>query len=127
MKWLSRLFAVALFVFIISFATRYKMIIVEGPSMEPTLMANDYIVCQYYKGDLPTVGDIVIVAPKSGDFKNQLLVKRVQSIPSGKYFVVGDNKENSIDSRSFGSVSEEEILGKVIYRVFPMKNQGQLK
>lgn len=38
-------------------------------------------------------------------------------IASAHYFIMGDNRDNSLDSRGFGAVSEDEILGKVV-RIF---------
>jgi signal peptidase I len=62
----------------------------------------------------PQVGDIVIF--KSPEDRETLLVKRVAEIYySGKnryYYCLGDNSENSHDSRAFGYVPEELIVGK---------------
>ena len=38
-------------------------------------------------------------------------------IPDGEYFLIGDNREASSDSRSFGSISEEDLYGKVIIKL----------
>ena len=48
------------------------------------------------------------------------------SIGEGRFFVAGDNRAVSIDSRStsIGCVAEENVIGKVVLRVLPMKEFG---
>lgn len=41
-------------------------------------------------------------------------------IPKDMYLVLGDNREDSEDSRDFGLVSKKEIKGVVIFRIFPI-------
>lgn len=45
-------------------------------------------------------------------------------IPKDYYFVLGDNRNNSIDSRRIGLVSSDNILGTTSFSIFPFDKFG---
>lgn len=59
------------------------------------------------------------------DFKLETL--GYLNIPGDMYFVVGDNRSNSADSRILGLIKKEDILGSVSYRIFPLTKIGRVK
>ena len=49
------------------------------------------------------------------------------TVPEGEVFVMGDHRNNSSDSRVFGTVREDAILGKVIVRFYPFDKFGKIE
>lgn len=64
----------------------------------------------------------IFAKPKKGDVvvfekHKRLYIKRIKKIKDEEYFLMGDNKKDSLDSRRFGSVSFNQIRGKVILKL----------
>ena len=145
-----------------------RIIVVDGPSMERTLLNGDYMLLvsnMFYKE--PKHGDVVVVSKQAYD-NGKPIVKRVIAtegqtvdidfnegvvyvdgvaqdepytktlttlkegtvfplvVEEGKVFVMGDNRNNSTDSRStqIGQVDKREVLGKVAFILFPGTGMG---
>ena len=55
------------------------------------------------------------------------LVFPLKVIPKGKYLVLGDNREVSKDSRTFGLIDRCQIEGKAVFRFWPLNRFGGVK
>ncbi len=123
------LFVVLLLFFCIWFFDLISVGKIQGRSMEPTFFAGDIVIYEKISIILGRLkkSDIVII---NGDTisqshrlvinfkKDEFLIKRIQIIfkekTGFKYYVVGDNKDDSVDSRDFGAVEEKDVKGRVI-------------
>lgn len=96
----------------------WRLVVVRGESMAPTLRDGDRLVVRV--GRRPVPGDLVVfrardVVPES---EPALMVKRVARVaPDGSVVVRGDNARSQ-DSRHFGGVPGESIVG-VVRRRWP--------
>jgi nickel-type superoxide dismutase maturation protease len=98
---------------LVFFGSRHKYIC-EGTSMNPTLKDGEAVLVD--RAAKIEVGDIVVA--KHPFEQNSEVVKRVERINQrGHYFLIGDNLQDSNDSRHFGAVAKEYIKGKVVARL----------
>ncbi|WP_084226118.1 signal peptidase I [Planococcus salinarum] len=49
------------------------------------------------------------------------------TVPAGYYFVLGDNRLNSVDSRMIGFIKKEDVIGEVMFRLSPAKQFGPVE
>ena len=65
----------------------------------------------------------------SGKALGDCNIKLPYQVPESRIFVMGDHRSVSIDSRNtaVGCVAEEQIVGKIIFQIWPLSNIGPLE
>lgn len=67
--------------------------------------------------------------PDYTSFPTYAYVQESWQVPEGQYFVMGDNREHSRDSRveTVGLINRKSIIGKAVFRLWPFNKLGLLK
>jgi len=81
---------------------------VSGNSMEPKFHDGQWLVIN--KMGRPKIGDVVVFK-----YQNTELLKRIIRPVDNGFWVEGDNKDFSTDSREFGPVPKIAIVGKAMW------------
>jgi signal peptidase I len=120
--------------------------VVAGGSMQPSLLHGDRVIVDLwtYGCREPRPGEIVLFL---GPPPQQLpLVKRVaasspagaskvsprvwgmdRGAPGDGLWMIGDNRSSSEDSRRFGAVPRDAVVGRVVWRYWPPSRAGRLR
>jgi nickel-type superoxide dismutase maturation protease len=96
--------------------------------MSPALEPGEYLLAvKPAPGRLPRGALVVVEHPERPGFE---MVKRLEGLPGDRiadrtlgpqeYWVLGDNPRSSTDSRSFGAIGPEAVLGVVRLRYWPL-------
>jgi signal peptidase I len=92
----------------------------------------------FIKRIIGTPGDVVRIQPGQVYVNGQPLIEPYLAeppdyempavqVPDRQYFVMGDNRNNSNDSHIWGFLPQENIIGRAVFRFFPLNRLGTLR
>lgn len=115
-----------------------KRVIAKGP---PPQTGNNTVDARAVHADVPAPDSVKVLFDSGSVFVNNkkvdepYLVREEQVSPdvraplylgAGEYYVLGDHRSVSKDSRSFNAVSDSQIIGKAVLRIWPLSSFGLL-
>ena len=111
-----------------------RRITVRGRSMAPALLPSERLLIDRlaYVRNRPRANDVVwVLHPSRPELR---MLKRLAGVPGdtfcgrtlkrGEYWVLGDNAEESTDSRVFGPVRRRDLLGRAWVRYWPAERRS---
>ncbi|NIK75531.1 signal peptidase I [Paenibacillus castaneae] len=105
------------------------IVIIKGPESELRLIKRVVAV----PGDVIDMrdGEVYLNGKKSEEHyvKGQTFAGSVEmpfTVQPGQLFVMGDNREHSMDSREIGPIARSSIEGKAVFRLWPIPKFGKL-
>jgi nickel-type superoxide dismutase maturation protease len=99
-RWLRRVGLTVAVGYLATFATNRSLVVVRGPSMEPTLWPGDRLLTVPAHRWWLRPGQVVVVAVPGAP--GRLVVKRLHAVGHGTAEVRGDAPDRSTDSRQWG-------------------------
>ena len=97
-----------------------RVIATEGQTVRVVSMDEVYV-----DGVLVDTSFILIDGKEELIYASQYPIECV--VPEGEVFVMGDHRNNSLDSRILGTIDEDTILGKVVLRFYPFDRFGKVE
>lgn len=112
----------------ISEPERGDVVLFEGPDGAPTIkrvvgIPGDTVAV--WDGVLRVNGEKTLEGYVDYDLTDSTFAGPTK-VPEGHVYLMGDNRVNSLDSRSYGPVPEADLLGEVSLRVWPLDRAGTL-
>ena len=87
--------------------------------MAPTLASGQRALFRkVVRADKSLLNKVVLISRiNSAGAQDFYQIKRVTKYENGKFFVTGDNPEFSTDSREFGWLNSDEIVGQMVFKL----------
>lgn len=109
--------------------TRGDLIVIESPEEDGSLLLKRVAalpgdLVQIHDGHIYVNGELDPAPDPAYDWYETDMMS--WKLKDDQYFLLGDNREKSYDSRNFGPVSESKFRGYPVYRLGPAGRRGPL-